>query len=138
VSTVSAAEKVQTGKATKVPTKAPGFMEAIPKGELKMNGWPVPDVTKAKLLQTLTRDVTPDIEGEETKVEVYLTPEGTVFNRFSIKGNYFEYLIDTDGKQPFEYAIIDTIGDGKYNLKKESDSRMYIPAWVNYERKKLK
>ena len=53
---------------------------------------------------------------------------------YEIEGRVFGVEIDEDGKPPFEYSIMDTDGDGKFETmirySKDNKDRAYVPRWV--------
>ena len=104
--------------------------------EIKINpqGWRFPNiVTSAKEAIKVT-DRTPIIPGRETINRGYRKADGTYFMTFEIEGKIYGVEIDEDGKPPFEYSILDTDGDGKFetmivNAPGNKD-RAYVPQWV--------
>ncbi len=97
--------------------------------EYKAEGWKTPDVSSAEYVGNAHRDLTKRIRGKETEFEIYKNPDGSYFNKLKIKGNTFCYVVDTDGKLPMEYNLIDSEGDGLFELKTETDYKK-IPEWV--------
>lgn len=105
-------------------------------GEMLINetGWRFPNVVTAAKEAIRVSDRTPLIEGKETLLKGYRKADGTRFMTYEIEGRVFGVEIDTDGKPPFEYSILDTNGDGKYETKiphvKGNKDRAYVPQWV--------
>jgi len=106
------------------------------RAEIKINpqGWKFPNLMTAAKEIIRVSDRTPQIEGKETILKGYRKADGTHFLTFEIEGRVFGAQIDTDGKPPFEYGIMDTDGDGKFETKiipeKGSNDRGYVPQWV--------
>jgi len=102
--------------------------------EINPQGWRFPSlITSAKEMIRVS-DRTPLIAGKETILKGYRKMDGTHFMTFEIEGRVFGVLMDTDGKPPFEYSIMDTDGDGKFESKFSSgpDSKEsgYVPQWI--------
>jgi hypothetical protein len=104
--------------------------------EIKINpqGWKFPNLVTAAKEIIRVSDRTPLIPGKETILKGYRKADGSHFLTFEIEGRVFGVQVDTDGKPPFEYGIMDTDGDGKFETKiipdKEGKDRGYVPQWV--------
>ena len=85
--------------------------------EINPNGWPVPDVASSKSFGCKMKDIISEIPGKETKLCIYQAEDGTYFNSLSTNGQRYGFYVDTDGKPPMEYTLIDTVGDGVYRRK---------------------
>lgn len=101
---------------------------------LNPQGWKFPNIiTSAKEIIRVS-DRTPLIPGKETLLKGYRKMDGTRFMTYEIEGRVFGVQIDTDGKPPFEFSILDTDGDGKFETKiiekNDSKDRAYVPQWV--------
>lgn len=115
------------------------FAVSPARAEIKINpqGWKFPNTMTAAKEIIRVSDRTPQIEGKETILKGYRKADGTHFLTFEIEGRVFGVQIDTDGKPPFEYGIMDTDGDGKFETKiipeKGGKDQGYAPQWViNY------
>jgi hypothetical protein len=104
--------------------------------EIQINpqGWRFPNiVTSAKEIIRVS-DRTPLIPGKETLLKGYRKMDGTHFMTFEIEGRVFGVQIDTNGKPPFEFSIMDTDGDGKFETKivegKDNKDQGYVPQWM--------
>ena len=97
-------------------------------------GWKFPNIVTAKKEVIRVSDETSLIPGKETLLKGYRKADGTFFLTFEIEGRVFGVEIDTDGKPPFEYGIMDADGDGKFETKivpeKGSNDKGYVPQWV--------
>ncbi|MBI2657351.1 hypothetical protein HYX08_01505 [Candidatus Woesearchaeota archaeon] len=115
-----------------------GFAKMAKAEEINPNGWPIPSIAGATLLETKTRrDI---IEGVNIPViqRVYRTAQGTYFNTLSIttkngQEKIWAYYVDIDGKPPMEYGLVDIEGDGKFTHKYGTNERMTNPAYVSTE-----
>jgi hypothetical protein len=98
------------------------------------DGWRFPNIITAAKEVIRVSDRTPLIPGKETIRKGYRKADGTYFMTYEIEGRIFGAEIDTDGKPPFEYSIMDTDGDGKFETKipntKTNTDRAYVPQWV--------
>jgi hypothetical protein len=109
---------------------------SIARAEIKINpqGWKFPNImTSAKEIIRVS-DRTPLIPGKETILKGYRKLDGTHFMTYEIEGRVFGVQIDTDGKPPFEYGLMDTDGDGKFETKllpgKDDKDQGYVPQWA--------
>jgi hypothetical protein len=97
-------------------------------------GWRFPNIVTADKEVIRVSDRTPLIPGKETLLKGYRKPDGTYFMTFEIEGRVFGAQVDTDGKPPFEYGIMDADGDGKFETKivpeKGSNDQGYVPQWI--------
>lgn len=106
------------------------------RAEIQINpqGWIFPNIVTAAKEMIRVSDRTPLIPGKETILKGYRKMDGTHFMTFEIEGRVFGVQIDTNGKPPFEYGIMDTDGDGKFETKiiegKENRDQGYVPQWV--------
>ncbi len=102
--------------------------------QINPQGWRFPNIVTANKEVIRVSDRTPLIPGKETILKGYRKADGTFFMTFEIEGRVFGAQIDTDGKPPFEYGIMDTDGDGKFETKivpeKGSNDQGYVPQWV--------
>jgi hypothetical protein len=97
-------------------------------------GWKFPNIMTAAKEVIRLSDRTPLIPGKETILRGYRKADGTHFLTYEIEGRVFGVQIDTDGKPPFEYSIMDTDGDGKFETKiigaKDNKDKAYVPQWI--------
>jgi hypothetical protein len=97
-------------------------------------GWKFPNIVTAAKESIKVSDRTPQIPGKETILKGYRKPDGTYFQTYEIEGRVFGVEIDTDGKPPFEYSLLDADGDGKFETKiphvPGNKDRAYVPKWV--------
>jgi hypothetical protein len=106
------------------------------RAEIKINpsGWRLPNIVTSAKEHIQVSDRTPVIPGKETINKGYRRADGTFFMTYEIEGKIYGAEIDEDGKPPFEYSIMDTDGDGKFEsmIKHTPDNRdkAYVPQWV--------
>ncbi len=112
------------------------FLADPARAEIVLNpqGWRFPNILTAAKEVIRVSDRTPLIPGKETILKGYRKADGTHFMTFEIEGRIFGAVVDTDGKPPFEYGIMDTDGDGKFETKiiysKDNRDEGYVPQWV--------
>jgi hypothetical protein len=101
---------------------------------LHPEGWKFPNLHTASKEAIRVSDKTPLIPGKETTRRGYRKPDGTYFQTYEIEGRIFGVEFDDNGKPPFEYSIMDTDGDGRFESKivhgKDNKDRAYVPQWV--------
>jgi hypothetical protein len=104
--------------------------------EIQLNpaGWRFPNIVTSAKEAIQVSDRTPLIPGKETITKGYRRANGTYFMTYEIEGKIFGVEIDEDGKPPFEYSIMDTDGDGKFETRiphvKGNKDHAYVPQWV--------
>ncbi len=107
---------------------------ALAEVQINPNGWKFPNILVAAKQSIKVSDQTPLIPGRETILKVYRKADGTYFRTYEIEGRIFGVEFDTDGKPPFEYGIMDTDGDGKFETKiiygPDNKDHGYVPQWV--------
>ncbi|MGH9797950.1 MAG: hypothetical protein ACRD5D_07305 [Candidatus Polarisedimenticolia bacterium] len=102
--------------------------------EINPHGWKFPNILTAAKEAIRVSDRSPAIPGKETMLKGYRRADGTRFQTYEIEGRIFGVEIDTDGKPPFEYSIMDTDGDGRFETRiphtPDNKDRAYVPKWV--------
>ena len=102
--------------------------------EINPQGWRFPSLLTSAKEMIRVSDRTPLIAGKETILKGYRKMDGTHFMTFEIEGRVFGVLMDTDGKPPFEFSIMDTDGDGRFESKFSSGPNSkesgYVPQWI--------
>lgn len=106
-----------------------GLAKVVKGEEYKADGWPTPNINTATFIEEKKKDIITDIPGAETTLRIYKTPQGTYFNTLSINGKLYGFYVDTDGKPPMEYTLIDQDGDGVYRYK-SSNERPLTPHYL--------
>jgi len=113
-----------------------GLAAGVAFAEIQINprGWKFPNIITAAKEMIHGSDRTPLIPGKETILKGYRKADGTHFMTYEIEGRVFGVQIDTDGKPPFEYSIMDADGDGIFETKiipdKNTKDQGYVPQWV--------
>ena len=109
-------------------------LPALADVQINAHGWKFPNILVAAKEAIRLSDQTPLIPGKETIVKGYRKADGTHFRTYEIEGRVFGVEFDTDGKPPFEYGIMDTDGDGKFETKiiygPNNRDHGYVPQWV--------
>jgi hypothetical protein len=111
-----------------------GLAKVVKAEEFNPNGWPIPDITRVEKGAVVIKNIIKTSPDEETIVRAYKTPQGTYFNTLSIikdgKEIIYGYYIDTDGKPPMEYTLIDHQGDGIFRHRYGGDEYWPIPRFL--------
>lgn len=101
---------------------------------LHPGGWLFPNIVTSEKEAIRVDDRTPLIPGKETMRKGYRKRDGTFFQTYEIEGRIFGVEVDTNGKPPFEYSIMDADGDGKFESKimhtPGNKDHAYVPEWV--------
>ena len=117
-----------------VPMAACAGVEARAEILVHPQGWRFPNIMTSTKEIIRVADRTPRIPGKETIRRGYRKRDGTFFMTYEIEGRIFGVEVDTNGKPPFEFSIMDTDGDGKFETKiinePGNDDRAYVPQWV--------
>ena len=112
-----------------------GLPRLVNAEEIKPSGWPVPDVKgAAKFYGFKMKDIIDEVPGAETRLGMYKAKDGTRFNTLEVQVNgkwvLYGFYVDTDGKRPMEYVLIDRNGDGKFEVKDKTKGSGPTPQWV--------
>ncbi len=101
---------------------------------LNPSGWRFPNIITSAKEAIKVSDRTPVIPGKETINRGYRKSDGTFFMTYEIEGKIFGVEVDEDGKPPFEFSIMDSDGDGKFESKilhtPDNKDHAYVPQWV--------
>lgn len=98
--------------------------------EYNPNGWPIPDIKSSRFIGQTKEDLISEIPGKETILRIYKTSEGTYFNSLSLKGKIYGFYVDTDGKPPMEYTILDREGDNIFRYKSSKERELITPDYL--------
>ena len=95
----------------------------------------LPDPQGADLLQTSQIDGVDTIEGAESTVRYYKKRDGTILAITHIKNRsgterIWSYAVDTDGKPPFEYILVDVAGDKAFKRFRYG-AVVNLTDWIN-------
>lgn len=101
----------------------------------KAGGWPVPSMVGARHVGGKRKDLITGIPGKETVLDIYKAADGTYFNVLSIygregKSRVYGYYVDTDGKPPMEYTLLDVNGNGRFESKVPHKGWGKTAPWV--------
>ena len=106
--------------------------------EINPKGWPIPDISSARFYKHKMVDAISEIPGAETRLGTYKSKGGTYFNTLEImidgKWKLYGFYVDTDGKPPMEYTLIDGDGDGKFERKNIEGGGTETPSWLLAQR----
>ena len=115
---------------------APAALLAVPgedmgdKVEIQEEGWPLPDRQTAVRQGKRFLDLTPLIDGEETKALAFAGTDYPLFVFWSIDQETYAVICDEDGRGPFEFGLWDMDGDGKFETKTGAYRKIHPPRWA--------
>lgn len=109
------------------PSPAEDFGEKM---QVRPQGWEVPAWKEGKRQGRKWLDLTPLIDGDETKAVGFVGRQYPLFVVWSIDGDRFAVIIDEDGRAPFEYGLWDMNGDGVFETKTGAYRKILAPRWV--------
>jgi hypothetical protein len=102
--------------------------------QVNPQGWKFPNIVTASKEAIRVSDRTPLIPGKETILRGYRKMDGTSFMTYEVEGRIFGVQVDTDGKPPFEFSIMDADGDGRFETKIQNapgeHDQAYVPQWI--------
>ena len=98
--------------------------------DFKAEGWPIPDWKNSTRQGRKWLNLTPLIEGTETKAVGFVGREIPAFVTWSIDEDMFAVVIDEDGRAPFDYSLWDRNGDGRFEMKTGAYRNIRAPYWA--------
>jgi len=107
-----------------------GLAKLVKAEEFNSNGWPIPNISNAKFLGQKQKDIISEIPGKETLLKGYKSPDGTYFNTLEYNGRIYGFYVDTNGKMPMEYMLMDMEGNGNFDRKAEAKGSGTTPEWL--------
>ena len=120
-----------------------GLAKIVKAEEFNPNGWPIPDVMTAQSFGEKRK--TNFLIGIPNKViiqGIYQAPDGTYFNTLITmvngKEKTFGFYVDTDGKSPMEYTLMDLDGDDVFRYKYAGNERTPVPKYISNDEQSKK
>lgn len=89
-------------------------------------GYTPPDVSKAQLVLQESQFVKGKASGPQIDIRTYKDKDGILTRVYSAGDAVFRYDVDTDGKPPYEYRLLDNDGDGVFETKEELVGEMVV------------
>ena len=89
-----------------------------------------PDRRNATCEAPVLTDMIPSIPGEETEVTMCTDTVGNRFGEMHYNGKLYGYLIDSDGKEPMDFALVDMFGTGKHFSQFRAETGVLAPDWL--------
>lgn len=97
---------------------------------LAQQGYRLPDIRSLKHLTTKKSDHAPDIPGNETSMEYYSSPHGSIVTIYSYLGRNIAFSTHTNKDNQRSYRLfVDLRGNGMFQEVNRA-SRWHIPAWA--------
>jgi hypothetical protein len=120
---------------TALLTAAAGFFTLAPlpptasAEEVNTDGYSVPDLTGFHPVKEYFFDITSQVEGKETLIEVFDFPNNVRIRRFSVGGMIFAFTIGStaDGGG---YVVVDRVGEGLFTFKYDISESFSVPKWL--------
>jgi hypothetical protein len=118
-----------------VPVLLVALTVATPASAYEFNpyGWPKPSLSGAIRYKVEQIDLDPAVEGKETKIERFNTPDGGRVFRLSHNGHVFSYRVDHDRVDPMDYEILDRNGSGLFEIRRWPEPQFPLPPWTMEE-----
>jgi tetratricopeptide (TPR) repeat protein len=108
----------------------PGVIKWIDKLTKELDICKAPDTSNLKRVLNRKINVNRQKSDRETRLRMYITPDGGRIQVLSVKNKIYSYGIDSDIKTPVDYIIIDTDGDGTFEKVISSKGTFGVPTWA--------
>jgi tetratricopeptide (TPR) repeat protein len=108
----------------------PGVIKWIDKLTKELDICKAPDISNMKRVLNRKINVNRQKTDRETRLRMYITPDGGRIQVLSVKDKIYSYGIDSDTKTPVDYIIIDTDGDGTFEKVISSKGTFGVPTWA--------
>jgi hypothetical protein len=97
--------------------------------EVNTEGYSVPDLTGYHPIKTYFFDITSQIDGKETFIEVFDFPNSIKVRRFSVGDMIFAFTVEnsTDGAG---YVVVDRVGEGLFTFRYDINESFSVPRWL--------
>lgn len=104
--------------------------------DVRKVGYTVPTTEGARYLGEKKKDMFPGIPGKETIIRWYETDRGTRFAAYFVKNKkgkerVYGFDVDTTGAPPWEYSLIDTLGDKNFQVFKPGTNVTIPNGWLD-------
>jgi tetratricopeptide (TPR) repeat protein len=90
----------------------------------------VPDTSKLKLVFDKNINVNKKKQDKESRLRMYITPDGGRIQVLSVDDKVYSYGIDSNSIKPVDYIIIDSDGDGVFEEIINAKGIFKIPTWA--------
>ncbi len=102
------------------------FLLAVPASALAVEGFVVPDVSKATLTLSEKQFIKDQKPPAGIDIKTYKAANGWLFRSYGVGGAVFRYDISESGELPYAYRLIDKDGDGVFETKEELTGEMTV------------
>ncbi|MBI5190324.1 MAG: hypothetical protein HZA22_06590 [Nitrospirae bacterium] len=89
-------------------------------------GYTVPDVSRAQLVLSESQYVSDKEPPTRIDIRTYKDKDGNLVRSYSVGDAVFRYDVDTDGRTPYEFRILDNDGDGAFETKESLVGEMAV------------
>lgn len=96
----------------------------------ELDVYKVPDTSKLKLVFDKNINVNKKKQDKESRLRMYITPDGGRIQVLSVDDKIYSYGIDSDSVKPVDYVIIDSDGDGSFERIINTKGIFKVPAWA--------
>jgi hypothetical protein len=96
----------------------------IPAASSAQEAYPVPDLTKAKLV--LDENQLAAKGGPAINIQTFRNPDGSETRAYSVGGKIFRYDVRPTAAGPYEYRLLDRDGDGRFETKEPLVGEMVV------------
>ncbi len=92
-----------------------------------------PNTKAASYMNSIKADVLKGIPGKETTIAYFKQSDGSIIAELSVQNTkgikrVYGFNVDTNGKPPFEYTLLDVEGNGKFQRFDLGDNR--VSDWI--------
>ncbi len=96
----------------------------------ELNVYKVPDISESKLVFDKKINVNKKKRDKESRLRMYMTPDGGRIQVLSVDDKIYSYGIDSDSIKPVDYVIIDSDGDGSFERIINAKGIFKVPTWA--------
>jgi tetratricopeptide (TPR) repeat protein len=96
----------------------------------ELDVYKVPDTSKLKLVFDKNINVNKKKQDKESRLRMYITPDGGRIQVLSVDDKIYSYGIDSNSIKPVDYIIIDSDGDGSFERIINAKGIFKIPTWA--------
>ena len=96
----------------------------------ELNVYKVPDISESKMVFDKKINVNKKKRDKESRLRMYMTPDGGRIQVLSVDDKIYSYGIDSDSIKPVDYVIIDSDGDGSFERIINAKGIFKVPTWA--------
>lgn len=111
---------------TTILTIMAAALAAYPSDSNAEAGYPVPDLSRAQLVLQEKQYISDKEPPTEIDIKSYKGEDGLLVRTYGAGDVVFRYDLDTDGKAPYEYRVLDNDGDGVFETRETLVGEMVV------------